>query len=320
MSENAENPKPGGTVQDVRAQVRAAIDARGLTQTGIAREAGIAPTTLSEFLAGRYTGNNSVIAAKLTSWLKALADRAAVPSALVGTPDFVETSIAVAVLDALDYARIAGNLVVVIGEPGVGKTTALAHYRESTNNVWLMTASSDTAALVPMLDELSLSVGVEPTSHGGAAGLRRAIERKIRDTRGVLVVDEGQHLDFKAMESLRSIHDRTRIGLVIAGHPDLEENLRRSPQANSRVSRRVVLRQPTRSDVVEVAAVVAGEHLPIGDREVDYLLAFAQLPGGLRWVVNILKMALYLGMGMQSVPKMELLKNATVALNIGDRT
>lgn len=318
LSEKSEKPKSAELVENVRQHVRAVIDEHALTQTSVAREAGISSATLSEFLAGRYGGNNTTVAAKLSGWLKALADRAAVPSALTGTPDFVVTTIAASILDAMDYARLAGNMVVVIGEPGVGKTTALNYYEETTNNVWMMTASSDIETLVPMLDELCISISIEKKPNEGAAGRRRSIEKKIKNTRGVLIVDEAQHLDIKAIEGLRSIHDRTRIGLVMAGHPDLEDILRKSPQANSRVSYRVVLKPPTRIDVIILAESVVGDALIFGDDEVAYLHTYAVLPGGLRWVVNILKMALYIRNGLPDIPVLKLLKNAVEALNIGE--
>lgn len=236
------------------------------------------------------------------------------------TPDhgFVNTTIAAAIRSGMTYAADTRCIVMVVGQPGVGKSTALEQFREATASThWFMPASEDTKALVPMLDELCLRSGVEQPSSGGAAAMRRALVRRMQGTGGVLIVDEAQHLCLNAIEGLRAIYDQAGIGLVFFGHPNLEDNLKKSPQVTSRIARRVLLQPPSANDVSAVACAVAGDAMVLDREALDYLFTFAMLPGSLRWVVNIVRMAVLIRKGMPDLPVLRALHTAVTQLNIG---
>ena len=53
----------------------------------------------------------------------------------------------------------------------------------------------------------------------------RMIVQRLQGTKGLLIIDEAQHLSLLALESLRSIHDATACGLVLMGNESVYANL-----------------------------------------------------------------------------------------------
>jgi DNA transposition AAA+ family ATPase len=278
--------KPKTDVAAIRNDVEGIIRHRGLTQAAVSRESGVSSSALSRFLAGNYQGDNEAVAAKLLAWKEGVSKKDSIPARLIQGHGFVRTTAAAKITNGLDYAQLAADLVVVIGAPGVGKTETLENFRREGSNVWLATMSPDTSGKVPMLQELGFAFGLDLT--GGAAGMRRQIAARVRNTGGLIVVDEAQHLDGKALETLRTIHDTTKIGMVLCGNPKLLTNMAALPQAYSRVGCCVSLGKPSTSDVRALA-----ERFDVtGGDELDFLSGLAQHPGGLRCVVKTLRLGM----------------------------
>ncbi len=202
-----------------------------------------------------------------------------------GTHDFVKTSASARIITGLNLARLAEDLVMVYGEPGVGKTVTLEHYRETYPNVWLSSMSPDTSGKVPMLEELGAAMGLSLS--GGAAPMRRQIVTRVRDTGGLIIVDEAQHLSGDALDELRCIHDRAGIGMALCGNPLLKTRVDTLSQVNSRIGKKVRLGRPPHADVAMLAA-----HFSVdGEDEMRLLHTISCHPGGLRCLVKTLRLA-----------------------------
>lgn len=284
MTEVLEKPKTD--VDAIRDGVNRTIQLRDLKQAAVARESGVSTAALSRFLAGRYEGDNEAVATKLFAWMDGVSKKDSVPAPLMRGHAFVSTSASNKIVTGLDLAQFTRDLVMVYGEPGVGKTVTLENYQQTGSNVWLATMSPDTSGKVPMLEELGLALGLTLT--GGAASMRRQIVARVRNTNGLIVVDEAQHLDGKALDELRCIHDKAKIGMVLCGNPLVKARVEMLDQVNSRVGKKVKLGRPSRPDV----AVLAAQFEVTGRDEVGFLHTISQLPGGLRCVVKTVRLAL----------------------------
>lgn len=291
MTESGELPKIN--VDEIRQEIADLIQSRGLTQAAVAREADLSSAMLSRFLAGRYEGDNETVAAKLVAWKESRAKRDTASSVLTQSHRFVSTSVSEKIRWGLEYAQLAADLVAIIGEPGVGKTETLEAFRRTGSSVWMATMSADTSGQVPMLEELGAAMGLNGS--GGAAAMRRQIVGRVRNTNGLIMVDEAQHLDFKAIEALRGIYDAGRIGMVLCGNPKLMAKIGQLPQVSSRIGKKIILRKPARNDVLAVA-----EQFGItGKDERNFLVTISQHPGGLRCVVKTIRLASMLADGEQ---------------------
>jgi DNA transposition AAA+ family ATPase len=311
MTENLEKPK--GKIDEVRDRVREHIQSRGVKQTTIATESGVGRTALSLFMEDKYGGDNEGLAKKLASWMDDLAVKDTMPRALVQGHDFVKTEAAGRIIASLMLARTSSDFVLIFGEPGVGKTVTLNAYQKGLANVWLATMSPDTSGKVPMLEELGLAVGLP--LRGGAAAMRRQIVARLRNTNGLVIVDEAQHLDGKALDELRCIHDMAKVGMALCGNPQLKARADTLAQVNSRVGMKVRLGRPSMNDV----RLLCAEFGVIGEDEVGFLHSIAQLPGGLRSIVKTIRSSLFSAIGKGAPITQSMLGIAWSELSLEDK-
>lgn len=277
----------------VRQAVRALIQRDGLKQSAIAREAGLSGTALSQWLNGKYPGDTAEVAHKLSLWLKAREEREEAVREVITEFPWVETVTAKSILHVLDFAQHFGEMAMISGVPGVGKTRSLRHHAETRPNVWLMTANPKTSACGATLRMVARAIGLHDLrGHGDQLWLD--VVQRLRNTRGLLVVDEAQHLSVRAIELLRAIHDELGIGLVLCGNLSVPARItgknrdQAFAQLSSRIGKRLSLVAPTAEDVVGLATacgITTPDELAFLSR-----LAVSQ-EGALRGVEKVLRLA-----------------------------
>ncbi|MDT8428522.1 MAG: AAA family ATPase [Pseudomonadales bacterium] len=277
---------------ELRERVRAVMDTGSLSQTKAATEIGISAAALSQWLAGKYPGDGSATDARVLRWLDAKAQRAKLDASMPSAPAWVETPTARRVLAGLQYAQMSGDISLVYGGAGIGKTQGARRYAALHPNVWVATMTAATNALGPCLERVALACGMRPSTTR-AARLESDLIDRLTDTDGLLVIDEAQHLATRALEALRALHDATGVGLAILGNDLVYARLtggRRSAefaQLFSRIGKRVRLTRPSEGDV---SALIAAWGID-GEKEVRVLMDIARKPGALRGVTKALRLA-----------------------------
>lgn len=287
---HSNHPESDITVRD---RLRAIMDAdKRMTQSRVSKEAGISSTTISQWLGGIYGGDNEAIEAKLLRWIDTIQAQRAVQDQLPNAPDYVETPSAEKVIGALRYAQIAGDIAVVYGGAGLGKTTAIRQYSRGAPNVWHATMSPSTASVVPCLEEIADVCNVTSAT-GGASRLHRAICRRVADTNGLIVIDEAQHLSVAALDQVRSIHDATGVGIALVGNEAVYARMTGGNRAAyldrlfSRIGKKVRLVKSTTTDIA--ALLSAWSIDDSGCR--SQLVEIASKPGALRGLTKVLRLA-----------------------------
>lgn len=292
--------KPDSThdAAELRTRLTEVMGRDGLSQTDVAREAGISAASLSSWLQDKYGADPGNMNAKVERWLDAYAHRKAESGHLPPAPSYVETPTGSRVLDALMYAQTAGDMIVVYGGAGLGKTSALKRYAQTSPSVWVATMTPATASVVTALEEVAEALGLRDL-HGGAARLQRAIVRRLRDTEGLLIIDEAQHLSVAALDQLRSLHDAAGIGLALVGNEAVYARMTGGNRAAfldrlySRIGKRVRIVQSVQGDVTALAQAW-------GVSEPDTLRLLADIaakPGALRAVTKCLRLGHMLAAG-----------------------
>ena len=194
----------------------------------------------------------------------------------------------------------------VVGEPGIGKTARLLHLTETVPQTWMITASPARASDSAVLEELAKATGAYAIRRGNAAQ-SEAIVRVLLDDwnsgygavrrKGLLIIDEAQHLRPSQIEIIRFLHDAAECGVVLAGNPHVTNRyyqrvgsvfrpIPKHAQILSRIAK--ILRIPA-SDPGDVRAICEAFGIE-DDRVHQRLWPFAE-EGGLRRVCHLLEQA-----------------------------
>lgn len=219
------------------------------------------------------------------------ADRSIAPSLPTG-PEWVATPTGEKILSGLRYAQLAGDIAVIYGGAGVGKSKAIEHYARTSPNVFSVELTPAHSAIVDALEEIAIAVGLRGYNRRPAF-LHRAICTWLRGTNGLLVIDEAQQLGMMALDQVRGIHDCAKVGLALVGNERVYTQLAGNNRAAyldrlySRIGKRIHLRRSTDADADALAAAwrVEGAASRIRLREIG------SKPGALRALGKVLRLA-----------------------------
>lgn len=278
---------------DLIAQVNEIRQTSGLGITDIARQCGSSKTVISQFLAGKYPGDKHSVAEKLTRWVEGNHARNTLQQKMRSDPDFVKLPTCEQWLGVFEYAQLASDIGVITGAPGTSKTVTAQYYAASRSNVWLLTADSSIRTPRGILREVAEVVGCSVTR---GPRLMRELISCLRDTQGLLIVDEAQHLTTPALDQLRALNDRAGIGIAWIGNEPLRgriEGLGREAsyaQIFSRVGMWKCRHSPTRGDLDSLISAWG-----VDDAEVRKTLYWiGSREGGLRELNKTLRFAWFL--------------------------
>nr|VFK58232.1 MAG: hypothetical protein BECKUNK1418G_GA0071005_100258 [Candidatus Kentron sp. UNK]VFK68329.1 MAG: hypothetical protein BECKUNK1418H_GA0071006_100158 [Candidatus Kentron sp. UNK] len=265
--------------------------AGGLNQAAVSSRVGISPAVLSQWLDSKYPGDVPGVEEKITRWLASQEKKAeyAVPV----LPAFVETDTAKRIISAIFSAHVNRDISLIHGGAGLGKSVCARQYREETPNVYLVTMTPTVNSTVACLERIAMTLGLR-VGNERAARIEAVIVEKLMGSEGLLIIDEAQHLSMPALETIRSIHDATEIGLVLMGNEIIYTRVTGGTRASefaqlfSRIGMRVSLRQPTQEDV---RMLIRATELPREKAIFDVLLRIARKPGALRGMKKVIRNA-----------------------------
>ena len=275
-------------------RAKALLDSGAVTQADMAKEIGVSPTTINQLVKGTYSANPTAMLQKIANWLNSRDQRSCAPK----DPGFVLTETARQIAADMTYAHVTQSIAVIHGASGVGKTQALLEYQRKNNNVWLITASPSRATMTECLYELAMELGMEnaPRLRGPLA---RALRRKLRNTNGLIVVDEADHLDRPTLEELRILQEEVGVGMVLVGNSRVYTQLTGGQRSEdfarlySRIAKKRALTKCKKADVMAIADAWS----VTGSDERALLLKISERPGGLRMVSKVLKLAVMYSVG-----------------------
>jgi DNA transposition AAA+ family ATPase len=283
-----------GGVGEARVRARLGEHLRGVSQAEVARRTGLSKSAVSQFVAGSYPGDNAKVAAAVVQYLDGLEVGGEVPG-LLRHGAFVRTEAAREVLAAVRYTRRLGDIAVVYGDPGVGKTYTLQQVAQAEpKTTILFTAAPHHKAPPVLMADLAVSSGIPQAAAAGQRELYRALGERFRLLASggtILIIDEAQHLSLMALEQLRSLHDATRLPLVLVGNELVHDRMHGSGEVGyaqlfSRVG--LVRRLRSKVDAADVRGLLRVEP---SEEAMAFLLRVGARAGSLRSVVKLLQLA-----------------------------
>lgn len=212
------------------------ITEHGISQGAVARGIGKSAAVVSQYLQGKYNGDVKAIDVLVEGWLLNQRERA---NDSFNQLSYTYTATARRIEEVIRLAHVEGETVVLYGQAGLGKTSALAAYIKKNPDAILVDSDPSFTAKV-LLSNLANKVGAE--SRGSLHVLIEGLISRLKNSGRVILVDEAENLPLRALECLRRIHDKTGIGLVLAGMPRLLVNLRGSNGELKQLYSRVAFR------------------------------------------------------------------------------
>jgi DNA transposition AAA+ family ATPase len=279
MSENA-------TIEEVVTRINLFTQKNNLTTTDMARLLNWNRSTLSQFLRGKYQGNNDVLRTRAIEFFNLKIE-------LPETPEeqFVETTQAKKVFTACKFAQKKGLLALIIGPAGVGKTTALEAYTRKMSQSVMVTAYP---GIPPNRLYKRLTRKLKYEGIGDDSTLIEMLINRLKGKNVLIIIDEGHYMKINLLEQIRHIQDMTGIGIVISGNFDLYERMKGKEQVKyahlySRAAMRVrVQGSPIRN---ELKSIMEKKGIPTDGQSMEFMYTKVSTPGHFRILRNIAELA-----------------------------
>lgn len=203
----------------------------------VAKEIGYSRTTVSRYLSGKYDSDPTDLETKLAEYIARMTGEAVEipmaparePGSKTGqTPVFYESRDAKAVLGVCQSCQEYIGLGIVVARSGYGKTYTLRQYAKLPRVAYI--ECDDTMSSRDLVEAIERSLGI-PNGYGTIWRRVNGIREFFNTNRGyLLIIDEADKLvskyTQKKMEILRAIFDQSDVGLVIAGEPKLEAQIK----------------------------------------------------------------------------------------------
>lgn len=204
----------------IHAELNDLMTRKGYSQTQVARAVGKSAAVINQYLQGKYAGDVPSIDELARSFINREAEK---EKSQKITARFVPTVTSRKGMEVIRYAHLDGDLNVIFGAAGLGKTMILREYAAQHRDALLIEADPGYTARV-VLEELCGLLGI--SKRGNMHELSEACIAALRDSGRLLMVDEAENLPYRALETLRRIHDKSGIGMILAGMPRLIINLK----------------------------------------------------------------------------------------------
>lgn len=200
----------------VRAEFESFLNTYNVKDSAVARAIGVSPTAISLFKKGTYKGKNEELALKISKYIRNYKKEDKKGEEFYKSKDVKMAFFTMS--DAVEDKEIG----LIYGEAGTGKTWIAKEFAKENPNVILIEADLYVTAK-SMLEDIAeaLKITVPNSLHGKL----KEVARHLVTADKVIVVDEAEHLPYRALEGLRRIHDFSRTPVILVGTEILLGNL-----------------------------------------------------------------------------------------------
>lgn len=265
---------------------------RNLKNSQLAKELGMSTSTLSELRSGKYEGRAENFIPRIRNWLDEQKEKAEVGTIVPEDPPHFWSETAMRVRQTLILLKHTRRMGMIYGGAGVGKTLTARAVQETHNEVFIATLKAIDSNARSTLQRIASEIGI--TGNNQEHYSRRIFQNICSrlTSNSLLIVDEAQHTDIKAIDAIRAIHDDVGCGLVLIGNNPLHRIVfgdasGQLAQLHSRIAICIQIDRPTDKDITELCHQWK---VPPG-KAADEIRVIAREPGGLRSASNCIRNA-----------------------------
>jgi len=202
-------------------------DRTGLSTSAIAAGMGYSPATLSKYLSGKPDGDVQKLEALIEDVLAAERRQKASINALF------QTAISEEIARRLEKIRKTGDVALLHGKAGIGKTCAIDLYAKEHPTTIAMTATIWRKNPVDV--EGMLFNSLETRTWNGRQKRGDYVVDRLKDSGRLIIVDNAHRLKVFALAFLFDFHDLTGCPIALVGNPEVLTTIKLSDQMFSRV-------------------------------------------------------------------------------------
>ncbi len=195
------------------------------TQTRVAASINVSVSALNSFMKGSYKGDNARIAKAVSYFLEKQKEAGEETGKFKKDFDFVETEVYNNVLRSVNLAEYRGEIRVIVGQSGIGKTVSLSQIKTDRENSMILVQCYPAIRKNRFLKKLCQSAGIDGV--GTYDDMFEELCDRLRDTGRVIAIDEAEHLTIDSIDAVRRINDFTGCGVVLVGLPKFYNALSR---------------------------------------------------------------------------------------------
>lgn len=207
----------------------------GMSQNAVAKAMGISASALSQYLKNKYPGDIGILEKKISQFLNLSFEREEYPQTEIG---FIETSVSEQINETAKNCHIGCRIGIVTGESGLGKTTAVKHYKEENPDVMIVYARPSITHK-SLMREIAVKAGTDPSGAIDEVFMRTVT--KLKGSGRMIIIDEAEHLTPRTLDQVRRFNDPefAGLGVLLIGLPKLLYTLRNEQNDHKYIYSRV---------------------------------------------------------------------------------
>lgn len=214
--------------------LKSILESSGVTQSGLAKAIGISPSAVSAYMKDTYKGDVAGLEARIKEFLALQRERESALEPMVGR--IVETKAYKEIYALLKNTVRDCEMTLIVGDSGIGKTTSLREYHRRHPTSIHIEADHGYTARAPFV-EICEKLGLDV--RGNLHDLLTRVVARLQGSGRLIIIDEAEHLPYRALELIRRVHDKAEVGVALVGMPRLKSNLQGDPNHYAQLYSRI---------------------------------------------------------------------------------